>query len=69
MAKFEKLLFTILRGTSDKNIRFDELRNFLIRLGFEERVRGSHHIFRKNKIEEKVTLQNDLKIRGIDLLG
>ena len=59
MTKFEKILFTILRGTSDKNIRFDDLRHFLIRLGFHERIRGSHHIFRKDKIEEKVTLQRD----------
>ena len=57
MGKYEKLLFQILRGTSDSNIRFEELCQLLRRFGFEERTRGSHHIFRKAGIEEKVNLQ------------
>ncbi len=28
-------------------------------LGFEERIRGSHHIFRKEGISEKINLQKD----------
>jgi hypothetical protein len=59
MTKFEKLLFTILKGTSDKNISFDELCQLLHRLGFDERTRGSHHIFRKKGIKEKINLQRD----------
>jgi virulence-associated protein VapD len=59
MGKYEKLLFQILRGTSDTNIGFDDLRQLLLRLGFEERIRGSHHIFRKQGIEEKLNLQRD----------
>ena len=59
MSKYEKLLLQILRGTSDTNIAFDELRQLLLRLGFVERTRGSHHIFRKDRIEEKITLQRD----------
>ncbi len=47
VGKYEKLLLQILRGTSDANIAFDELCQLLIRLGFEERIRGSHHTFRK----------------------
>jgi hypothetical protein len=31
----------------------------LLRLGFEERRRGSHHTFRKDGIEEKINLQRD----------
>lgn len=34
MGKYEKLLIKILRGTSDKNIDFEEFRNLLLRLGF-----------------------------------
>jgi predicted RNA binding protein YcfA (HicA-like mRNA interferase family) len=48
-----------LRGTSDANIAFDDLRRLLRRLGFEERIRGSHHIFRKPGIEEKLNLPRD----------
>jgi len=59
MSKFGKLLFQILRGTSDANIRFGDLRNVLLHFGFEERVRGSHHIFRKPGVEEKLNLQKD----------
>jgi HicA toxin of bacterial toxin-antitoxin, len=59
MAKYDRLLLRILRGTSDANISFDDLRWLLRRLGFEERIRGSHHIFRKQGIEEKVNLQRD----------
>ena len=59
MGKYGKLLFQILRGTSDANIVFDDLCQLLLRLGFEERKRGSHHIFRKKGIEEKINLQRD----------
>ncbi|MFZ2807530.1 MAG: type II toxin-antitoxin system HicA family toxin [Desulfosalsimonadaceae bacterium] len=59
MGKYDKLLFQILRGTSDANIGFDDLCQLLFRLGFEERIRGSHHTFRKEGIEEKINLQRD----------
>ncbi len=36
MSRFEKLLIKILRGTSDANIDFDELRNLLLRLGLKK---------------------------------
>ncbi len=48
-----------MSGTSDATIRFDDLRQLLLNLGFEMRVRGSHHIFRKGGIEEKINLQRE----------
>jgi hypothetical protein len=57
--KRKKLLFQILRGVSDANILFADMRNLLIRLGFQERIRGSHHNFRREGIEEKINLQRD----------
>jgi len=59
MSKYEKLLSRIIEGQSDANVRFDELCELLRRLGFDERVRGSHHLFRKQGIEEKINLQRD----------
>ena len=59
MSKYQKLIFTILTGKSDNKIKFDELCNLLKKLGFEERTRGSHHIFRKEGIIEKINLQRD----------
>ncbi len=59
MSKHEKLLLKILQGGSDANISFIDLCNLLKKLGFEERVRGSHHIFRKEGIVDKINLQRD----------
>ncbi len=59
MSKYEKLLEQVLLGSSDANISFEELRQLLLRLGFEERIRGSHHIYRKSGVEERVNLQRD----------
>lgn len=59
MSKYEKLLEQILRGRADANVDFDELCQLLRRLGFEQRVRGSHHLFRKQGVEEKINLQKD----------
>lgn len=39
------------------NISFDTLRELLRRLGFAERVRGSHHIFSRESVEEILNLQ------------
>ncbi|MCZ0937276.1 MAG: type II toxin-antitoxin system HicA family toxin [Caldilineaceae bacterium] len=35
------------------------MRALLLRLGFVERVRGSHHIFRKKGVSERLNLQRD----------
>ncbi len=57
MSKHEKLLVQILRGTSDANIPFDGLYSLLKHIGFEERIKGSHHIFTKHGVEEILNLQ------------
>ena len=53
----EKTLGRVLSGTADAAIRFDELCQLLESLGFEKRVRGSHHLFRKGGVEERINLQ------------
>ncbi len=57
MGKYDKLLEKILLGRSDANIAFADLCQLLLRLGFEERIRGSHHTFRKVGVEERINLQ------------
>ena len=57
MSQADRLLLRILRGTSDANIPFEGLCQLLRRLGFDERIRGSHHIFTKEGVEEIVNLQ------------
>lgn len=60
MGKFEKLIFKLLSGTSDKKFTFDELRNVLLHLDFEERTTaGSYHIFKKKGIIGIINLQRD----------
>ena len=59
MGKHEKLVAKILRGSSDTNIKFDELCNLLIHLDFSERVKGSHHVFRREGVAELINLQKD----------
>lgn len=58
MSRHERLVRTILRGRSDANIRFGDLRGLMRYLGFAERVRGSHHLFDKDGIVEIVNLQS-----------
>jgi hypothetical protein len=57
MSQSDRLLLRILRGTSDANIPFEGLCQLLRRLGFDERIRGSHHIFTKAGVEEILNLQ------------
>ena len=57
MTQRDRLLDRILRGTSDANIPFAALCRLLRRLGFDERIRSSHHIFTKEGIEEILNLQ------------
>lgn len=57
MTATKKALEQILRGTSDANISFEDLRRVLLALGFSERIRGSHHIFSREGVEEILNLQ------------
>jgi len=57
MGKIEKTLDRVLRGTSDSSIAFNDLRNLLKHLGFEERIRSSHHIFTREDLAEILNLQ------------
>ena len=57
MLREDALLMRILRGTADANVPFTELCRLLHRLGFGERIRGSHRIFTKDGVEEILNLQ------------
>ena len=53
----KKTLEKVLAGLSDKNIKFSELTEILLDLGFAERIKGDHHIFTKDKIVEIINIQ------------
>jgi hypothetical protein len=53
----ESILLRVLRGSSDAGIRFADLCTLLRRLGFSERVKGSHHIFTRPEVDGILNLQ------------
>jgi hypothetical protein len=57
MVKQEKLLAKILRGVSDADISFSRICQLLKVFGFEERIRGDHHIFTRDGIQEIINLR------------
>lgn len=57
MGKYAKLLQQLLSGRADTNIPFDDLCRLLIRLGFNQRIRGDHHIFSRSGVAEILNLQ------------
>ena len=57
MGKHEKLVQKILSGRQDNSIHFSEIVALLLSLGFSQRIKGSHHIFYRNGVEEIINLQ------------
>ncbi len=57
MGRRRKLLERILGGRSDANIPFEQTRTLLRALGFSESIKGSHHKFIREGIEELINLQ------------
>ena len=57
MGRIEKTLGRVLRGTADANVGSADLCALLRHLGFDERVRGSHHIFTRNDVAEILNLR------------
>ena len=53
----DSVLWRVLNGNSDANISFNDLRRLLFRLGFDERIRGSHHIFTRAGIPAILNIQ------------
>ncbi|WP_435627072.1 type II toxin-antitoxin system HicA family toxin [Candidatus Ferrigenium straubiae] len=57
MGKLEKILWQVLKVGSDQNIAFDDLVFLLEGMGFEKRIKGSHHLFSKEGVEEIINIQ------------
>ena len=54
MSKFAKLKLKILNG---KNVSYEDAENLLFHLGFDLKVRGSHHVFRKSGYPKTISLK------------
>lgn len=57
MTRHDRLIDQVLSGASDANIRFTDLCALLESLGFEYRIRGSHHIYWRTGVTEILNLQ------------
>jgi hypothetical protein len=59
VTRIQQTLFQALRGTSDANIRFNDVRKLLEGLGFTDRSKRSHHIFAQVGIVDIADLRPD----------
>jgi hypothetical protein len=57
MGKFDRLYEHILMRQGDNNVSFESLCTHLGKLGFDRRIRGDHHIFSMNGVDEILNLQ------------
>lgn len=54
MSKFEKMIAKILIG---KNVTYDDAENVLLHLGFQLKIRASHHNFRKPEYHRTLSIK------------
>ena len=47
----------VMSGKSDNNIRFNDFRNLILSYGFVERIKGSHHVYKRDDIAEGIVIQ------------
>ena len=59
MGKHEKLITKILSGRQDASIQFSEAVALMRALGFSLRIKGSHHIFSREGVDEIINIQPD----------
>ena len=57
MSQRQKFLQSLLESSSTPAIDFSALCQLLVSLGFEQRIRGSHHLFGKPGIPALINLQ------------
>jgi hypothetical protein len=57
VGKYDRLFSAILSGRSDKSIKFNDLTHFLLSMEFDVRIKGDHHIFSHQDIDEILNLQ------------
>ena len=57
MSKREKLYEHVVMRRGDANVAFSDLCGLVKRLGFSCRIKGSHHIFWMEGVEEILNLQ------------
>lgn len=57
MSRRQKFLTQLLSGQHDQDLDFTALCFLLETLGFEKRIRGSHHLFSRMGLAELINIQ------------
>ncbi len=57
MGKLRKFFDRLMKGQNDSDLSFEELCGLLLRLDFNVRIKGDHHIFSRNDVVEIINLQ------------
>ena len=57
VSRHEKTLRAVFDGAQHANIQSFELRGLLLHLGFDESIRGSHHVFSMHGVGQLLNLQ------------
>jgi predicted RNA binding protein YcfA (HicA-like mRNA interferase family) len=57
LSKIDKIILKIIKGSSDTNIKFDDLCKVLNHFGFQNRLKGSHHIYYRQDVNEIINIQ------------
>ena len=57
MSVYNKILSSVLSGKQDSNINFKDLQNLIKSLGFKERIKGDHFIYKHDKYIERIVIQ------------
>ena len=57
MGKYQKILSDVLSGRKDSNIKFEDMKNLLEKMGAECRIRGDHYIFSFKNHPDIINLQ------------
>ncbi|MCL2055020.1 MAG: type II toxin-antitoxin system HicA family toxin [Oscillospiraceae bacterium] len=53
----DKIFQAVLSANQDNNIKFVDLRILLTQLGFNERIKGDHFIYKKQGLSERINIQ------------
>ena len=59
MGKHDKTLSKVLSGKSDYNIGLNDLVSLLLYKGFRQRIEGSHMVFTREGIQERLNIQSE----------
>jgi hypothetical protein len=47
----------LLSAQQDNNIKFEDLRILLLQMGFRERIKGDHYIYKLERFPERINIQ------------